>query len=168
MASAGDRDGSGAVRRSVARLAAVQALYQMTMAGAGIEEVITQFLTGRPDWMGRDHPGMAKMDQGLFCDIVRGVMHERANLDALIEGALSKGRTVDRLEVLLRLILEAGTWELTSRAKVPARVVVTEYLGVTDAFFEGDQPGLVNGILDRLARNIREGEMDAASAKDAP
>jgi transcription antitermination protein NusB len=160
--------GSGAVRRSVARLAAIQALYQITMGGAAPEEVIGEFLTGRPDWMGRDHPGIAKMNQGLFCEIVRGVARERANLDTLIESALSKGRTVERLEVLLRLILEAGTWELTSRGDVPVRVVLAEYLGVTDAFFEGDQPGLVNGVLDRLARNLREGEMGAASAKDTP
>jgi N utilization substance protein B len=163
-----NKSGNGAVRRSVARLAAVQALYQMTMGGAGPEEVITEFLSGRPDWMGRDHPGIAKMDQGLFCAIVRGVVSDRTNLDALIEGALSKGRTVDRLEVLLRLILEAGAWELTARADVPARVVMSEYLGVADAFFEGDQPGLVNGVLDRLARNLREGEMGAAVVKDLP
>jgi N utilization substance protein B len=163
----GSKGGSGVVRRSVARLAAVQALYQMTMGGAGAEEVIAQFLTGRPDWMGRDHPGIAKMDQGLFCDIVRGVIQDRGNLDSLIEASLSKERTVERLEVLLRLILEAGTWELTSRAEIPPRVVMSEYLGVADAFFEGDQPGLVNAVLDRLARNLRDGEMGRASTKDA-
>jgi N utilization substance protein B len=109
------------------------------------------------------------MDQGLFCDIVRGVARDREGIDTLIEGALSKGRTVERLEVLLRLILEAGTWELTSRADVPARVVLSEYLGIADAFFEGDQPGLVNAVLDRLAHNLRDVEMGAARpAKNAP
>lgn len=160
---------SGAVRRSVARLAAVQALYQMTLGGAGPEEVITQFLAGRPDWMGRDHPGIAKMDQGLFCDLVRGVARERARLDSTIEGALSKGRTIDRLEILLRLILEAGTWELLVRADVPARVVLSEYLGVADAFFEDEQSGLVNAVLDRLAHIIRDAEMGTPpKLKDAP
>jgi N utilization substance protein B len=164
-----EKTNSGAVRRSVSRLAAVQGLYQVAVGGAGPEEVITQFLTGRPDWMGRDHPGIAKMDQGLFCDIVRGVARDREGIDTLIEGALSKGRTVERLEVLLRLILEAGTWELTSRADVPARVVLSEYLGIADAFFEGDQPGLVNAVLDRLAHNLRDVEMGAARpAKNAP
>jgi N utilization substance protein B len=159
----------GAVRRSVARLAAVQALYQMALGGAGPEEVITQFLTGRPDWMGRDHPGIAKMDQGLFCDVVRGVAREREKLDSTVEGALSKGRTIDRLEVLLRLILEAGTWELLSRADVPVRVVLSEYLGIADAFFEGEQPGLVNAVLDRLAHTIRDSEINApASAGKSP
>ena len=168
MAATREKANSGAIRRSVSRLAAVQALYQVAMGGAGPEEVITQFLTGRPDWMGRDHPGIAKMDQGLFCDVVRGVTRERENLDGLITAALAKGRTVDRLEILLRLILEAGAWELTARGDVPARVVVSEYLGVADAFFEGDQPGLVNAVLDRLAHNVREGEMGSAPAKDAP
>ena len=162
-----DKSNSGAVRRSVSRLAAVQALYQMILGGSGAEEVINQFLTGRPDWMGRDHPGIAKMDQGLFCQIVRGVEHDRAKLDGLIEAALSKGRTVERLEVLLRLILEAGTWELTAQPDVPARVVLSEYLGIADAFFEGEQPGLVNAVLDRLAHNLRDVEMDARTvAKD--
>lgn len=160
---------TGAVRRSVSRLAAVQGLYQVAVGGAGPEEVITQFLTGRPDWMGRDHPGIAKMDQGLFCDIVRGVTAERERIDSLIDAALSKGRTVERLEVLLRLILEAGTWELSSRADVPARVVLSEYLGVADAFFEGEQPGLVNAVLDRLAHNLRDAELGAAHpSKNAP
>lgn len=164
-----DKTNSGAVRRSVSRLAAVQALYQMIFGGAGAEEVIDQFLTGRPDWMGRDHPGIAKMDQGLFCDVVRGVAQDREKLDGLIEAALSKGRTVDRLEVLLRLILEAGTWELSTRPDVPARVVLSEYLGIADAFFEGEQPGLVNAVLDRLAHNLRDVEMDArTAAKDSP
>lgn len=163
-----DKANSGAVRRSVSRLAAVQALYQMILGGSGAEEVINQFLTGRPDWMGRDHPGIAKMDQGLFCDVVRGVAQDREKLDGLIEAALSKGRTVDRLEVLLRLILEAGTWELTSRPDVPARVVLSEYLGIADAFFEGDQPGLVNAVLDRLAHNLRDVEMDMRTAAKDP
>jgi N utilization substance protein B len=163
-----DKANSGAVRRSVSRLAAVQALYQMILGGAGADEVINQFLTGRPDWMGRDHPGIAKMDQGLFCDVVRGVASDREKLDGLIEAALSKGRTVDRLEVLLRLILEAGTWELTTRPDVPARVVVSEYLGIADAFFEGDQPGLVNAVLDRLAHNLRDVKMDARTAAKDP
>ena len=166
-ATARDKSNSGAVRRSVSRLAAVQALYQMILGGSGAEEVIDQFLTGRPDWMGRDHPGIAKMDQGLFCDVVRGVARDREKLDGLIEAALSKGRTVERLEVLLRLILEAGTWELTARPDVPARVVLSEYLGIADAFFEGEQPGLVNAVLDRLAHNLRDVEMDARTvAKD--
>lgn len=159
----------GAVRRSVARLAAVQALYQMFLGGAGPEEVITQFLTGRPDWMGRDHPGIAKLDQGLFCDLVHGVARERARLDSTIEGALSKGRTIDRLEILLRLILEAGTWELLVRADVPARVVLSEYLGIADAFFEDEQSGLVNAVLDRIAHIVRDAEMGIPPGrKDAP
>lgn len=159
----------GAVRRSVARLAAVQALYQMILGGAGPEEVITQFLTGRPDWMGRDHPGIAKMDQGLFCDLVRGVTRERARLDSTIGGALSKGRTIERLEILLRLILEAGTWELLVRADVPARVVLSEYLGIADAFFEDEQSGLVNAVLDRIAHIVRDTEMGVPPGqKDAP
>jgi transcription antitermination protein NusB len=153
--------GPGAVRRSVARLAAVQGLYQVELSDALVEDVIRQFLAGRPDWMSHDHPGIAKMDQALFCDIVRGVAVDRAKIDAMIEAALSKGRTVDRLEVLLRLILEAGTWELASRGDVPARVIMSEYLGIADAFFEGDQPGLVNGVLDKLARNLRDVEMSA-------
>jgi transcription antitermination protein NusB len=169
MADAPQEKGNpGAVRRSVSRLAAVQGLYQAALGGAGPEEVITQFLAGRADWMDHD-PGIAKMDQRLFCDIVRGVAADRERLDSLIEAALSKGRTVDRLEVLLRLILEAGTWELTSRADVPARVVLAEYLGIADAFFEGEQPGLVNAVLDRLAHKLRDAEMGAARpAKNAP
>ncbi|MGE5539830.1 MAG: transcription antitermination factor NusB [Gemmatimonas sp.] len=155
------RPAGGAVRRSVARLAAVQGLYQVTLSAAGIEDVIRQFLSGRPDWMASDQPGIAKMDQALFCEIVRGVATDRDRIDAMIEASLSKGRSVERLEVLLRLILECGAWELASRADVPAKVIVSEYLGIADAFFEGDQPSLVNAVLDKLARNLRDVEMSA-------
>ena len=73
----------------------------------------------------------------------------------------AKGWSVERLEILLRCILRLGTFELMARAQVPARVVISEHVDLADAFFSGREPGMVNGVLDRLARSLRPGELEA-------
>lgn len=161
-------------RRSAARLAAVQALYEMDMAGAEADEVLEEFLQNR--WRhgaagddaeetaprgGEDTPDAAAMtepDNEFLGDLVHGVSTRRQELDGLIAQALSGERTVDRLETLLRVILRGGAYELSSKPDVPATVVINEYLDVAHAFFDAKGVGLVNGVLDRLAHNLRAGE----------
>jgi N utilization substance protein B len=63
----------------------------------------------------------------------------------------------------LRAVLRAGAYELAHRADVPARVVVAEYVDVAGAFVEADETGMVNAVLDQLARQIRGTEFDRAS-----
>ncbi len=147
-------------RRSAARLAAVQALYQMEMAGAPVETVIAEFLR---DGIDPDHRGA--FDEALFADIARGTTARLAELDARIGGALTPDWPLERLEAVLRAILRAGTYELAARIDVPAPVVISEYLEIAHAFFAGKEPGLVNGVLDRLARSLRpEEDRDRAAS----
>lgn len=153
------KQGPGA-KRSAARLTAVQALYQMDMTSASADAVIVQFLD--PDI----HEELAEgepmaFDRGLFTQIIRGVTSTRAELDRVITAALTSEWSMERLEIILRRILEAGTYELTERTDVPPRVVITEYVDVAHAFYSGAEPGLVNGVLDRLARQFRDREMSA-------
>ena len=161
-------------RRSAARLAAVLALYEMDMAGAEADQVLEEFLQKR--WRhcgagddadetaphgGEDTPDAATMtepDNEFLGDLVHGVSTRRQELDGLIAQALSGERTVDRLETLLRVILRGGAYELSSKPDVPAAVVITEYLDVAHAFFDDKGVSLVNGVLDRLAHNLRAGE----------
>ncbi|MCH7555244.1 MAG: transcription antitermination factor NusB [Proteobacteria bacterium] len=150
----------GPDRLSAARLAAVQALYQMDIAGDGIEDVVAEFLTHRlADWT--EDGQSIDADTDLFATLTRGAGARRDDIDALIVGALAEGWTVERLELLLRAVLRVGTFELMARPETPAKVVIDEYIEVAHAFFGKGPPGFVNGVLDRLAHELRPGEFDA-------
>jgi transcription antitermination protein NusB len=151
-------------RRRNARLAAVQALYQIELsetpadAPDRVERVIREFARYR---LGQDIDGeqVGEADETLFADIVRGAAARRADVDAVIVRALTPDWPIERLETILRAILRAGAYELLARADVPARVVISEYLEAAHAFFSGKEPALVNGVLDRLGRLLRETEL---------
>jgi N utilization substance protein B len=148
---------AGAGRRAAARLAAVQALYQIEIAGADPQEVIGQFLSGeRPEPESDDTGGITlpTPDAELFTALVEGVIAHRDGLDSRIAGTLSPDWTVPRLEILVRLILEAGVFELTGLPDIPPKVSINEYVNVAHAFFEGAEPGLINGVLDAVAKSV--------------
>ena len=143
--------------RSAARLAAVQALYQIGMGGAGPREVIAEFVEHRFD--GEEGGGkMPPADRELFAELVMGVSDRREEVDGLVADALSADWTLARLELLVRTVLEAGAWESLACPDVPARVVIDEYVEVAHAFFSRGEPGLVNGVLDRICRRLRPDE----------
>lgn len=146
--SAAPRDArrKAGARRSAARLAAVQALYQMEMTGGGAAAVGREFV---------DHRLESDTDRAFFTALVEGVGAGMAEIDRLIEAALADGLSLSRLEAILRAILRAGAFELWRRDDVPVAVVVSEYVDVAHAFFDGPQPGLVNAVLDRLGRELR-------------
>ncbi len=156
----GDRSARGglAARRRAARLAAVQALYQMELGGANADQVIAEFDRHR---LGREIEGQSfgEADRKLFADLVRGVAIGVTDLDSMIAACLSAEWAVERLEAVLRAILRAGAYELSERHDVPPRVVISEYVDLADAFFGGREPGLVNGVLDCVARAIRPEEL---------
>jgi N utilization substance protein B len=154
------RKAGHATKRSAARLAAVQALYQMEMTGVSADAVIVQFFDPevRRQW---SETSPAEFDRGMFSQIVKGVAKQRDEFDRIVGAALSADWTVDRLEIILRSILEAGTYELTERTDVPPRVTITEYVDVAHAFYSGAEPGMVNGVLDKISRKFRDTEMSA-------
>jgi N utilization substance protein B len=149
-------------RRSAARLAAVQALYQMQLGGATAEEAIAQFTGFKlrpPTADDGEETNLPAPDPSLFGAIVRGVTDRRNSLDIMIGGALTTDWTVERLQILVRLILEAGVYELTERPDVPPRVAINEYVNLAHAFFDGAEPGLINGVLDAIAKAYRGDDM---------
>lgn len=157
------RHGGGGRARSAARLLAVQALYQIDINGGTPDAVVLEFIQFRAEeFEGEDFVAPADADRAMFADIVRGVARAREDLDALVGACLDSGRSVERLEPLLRAILLAGTYELRSRADVPMRVAISEYVDIADAFFEAKEPGLVNAVLDRVAHVLRPDEFDRA------
>jgi len=142
--------GSARGARRAARLAAVQALYQLEMNEATTQQVIAEFQTLR---LAED------ADRDLFADVVAGTMTRLPELDAEIGRLLAEGWSFERLERVLRAILRAGTYELLVRLDVPPRVAINEYVEIAHSFFGGREPNLVNGLLDRLAKERREDEL---------
>jgi transcription antitermination protein NusB len=156
------RDARKANRRGAARLAAVQALYQMEIAATGLNDILAEF---ESHWIGREVEGEQYLpaEAAFFRDVVSGVLREQRRLDPLIDDALTRGWPLKRIEAILRAVLRAGAYELGYRGEVPARVVVSEYVDIANAFVDKDETGMVNAVLDQLARRFRAGEFQAAS-----
>ena len=144
-------------RRGAARLAAVQALYQMDLGGVTQEDVIAEFETYR---FGQeiDSETYREADRAFFREIVFGVVRDQRALDPAIDAALTPGWPLGRVDATLRAVLRAGAFELATRADVPARVVISEYVDVAKAFYEGEVPAMVNAVLDNLGRQLRAAE----------
>ena len=155
------KDGRKANRRGAARLAAVQALYQMDIAGTGSTEILAQF---ESHWIGREVEGNQYLpaEAAFFREIVNGVVREQRSLDPLIDDVLAQTWPLKRIEAILRAVLRAGAFELGHRGDVPARVVVAEYVDVANAFVDREETGMVNAVLDQLARKLRAGEFESA------
>jgi transcription antitermination protein NusB len=147
-----------AAERSAARLAAVQALYQMEVSGKGVTDALAEFETF---WIGREIEGIAfkPAENAFFRDILAGVVREQRPVDVKIDAALAAGWPLKRIEAVLRAILRAGAYELMFRKDVPARVAISEYVEIAHSFYSEDEPGLVNAVLDALARDVRGNEL---------
>ena len=148
-------------RRGAARLAAVQALYQMDIAGAGLNDVFAEF---ESHWLGSEVEGEKYLpaEAAFFRDVVAGVVRDQKELDPLIDKALARGWPLKRIDAIIRAVLRAGSYELQHRKDVPARVVVTEYVDVANAFVDKDETGMVNAVLDQIARQFRADEFPRA------
>jgi len=146
-----------AENRSAARLNAVQALYQMEVTGKGLVEILAEFETF---WIGQEVEGeqYKPAEIEFFRSIVGGVLENQLAIDRAVDKALTEGWPLRRIEALMRAILRAGVFELLKRGDIPFRVVIKEYVDVAGAFFDRDEAGMINGVLDTLARKIRAQE----------
>jgi N utilization substance protein B len=142
----------------------VQALYQMDIAGTKVNDILAEF---ESHWIGREVDGSQYLpaEAAFFRSVVQGVLEYQRRLDPLIDKALQGGWPLKRVEALLRAVLRAGVFELSARKDVPARVVVAEYVDVAHAFLDRDETGMVNAVLDQLARQLRAGERCAGEGR---
>ncbi|NBJ12409.1 transcription antitermination factor NusB [Microvirga arsenatis] len=149
--------------RSAARLAAVQALYQMDVSGKSVIDALAEF---EAFWIGREVEGITfqPSDTEFFRNILSGVVQNQREIDVRVDQALASDWPLKRVEAVLRAILRAGGYELMFRRDVPARVVITEYVDVAHGFYGEDEPGLVNAVLDKVAREVRPGELEKKAA----
>lgn len=143
--------------RRAARLAAVQALYQMDVAEEPSKNVVREFLNHRFGYA--DEAGMVEADEAFFEDIALGVVDRQDDIDAEITAHLSEKWTLKRLDITLRAIMRAGSYEIMRRPDVPALVIIDEYVAIASDFFDGGkEPNFVNASLDKLARKVRAAE----------
>jgi N utilization substance protein B len=164
--SAAGKDGAPAARpankRGTARLAAVQALYQMDIVGAGLLEIAAEYEAYR---LGKEVDGTVyrEADAQWFRAILSGVVEHQKEIDPVVGQSLTEDWPLSRLDSTLRAILRAGVYELMKRPDVPVAVIVSEYVDIAKAFYDEDEPKLVNAVLDRVARRVR-GEGRGGSA----
>jgi len=147
--------------RSVARLAAVQALYQMEVSGATTADVIADFTAGKLPRQTEASYTDSEGDLDLFRMLVEKAVDRQATYDRAIARHLSKGWRLERIDAVARAILRAGAAELEQRTDIPVAVVIDEYVEIAKAFFEGPEPGFINATLDVAARDLRPTEQGA-------
>lgn len=140
--------------RSAARLAAVQALYQIEMEGTPLASLLDEFHRHR---LGAEIEGdqYAQAEVAFFDEVVKGTAARRDEIDALLSGKLAEGWRLERLDKTMLQILRAGAWELLARADIPTATVISEYVDVAHAFFEAREAKFVNGVLDAVAKAVR-------------
>jgi transcription antitermination protein NusB len=145
------------VARSAARLGAVQALYQMDLAGTDVGEVLAQF-SARASGDAFDEGQCGPADFPFLKEVVDGVVREQRTIDPAVNRLLDKSWPLGRLDATLRAILRAAAYEIMFMENVPARVAINEYLDVAHAFFDEQESRLLNGVLNSLARQRRPDE----------
>jgi N utilization substance protein B len=141
-------------KRGAARLAAVQALYQMDLAGTGLNDIMAEF---ESHWLGGEIEGEQYLpaEASYFREIVAGFVDAQSRLDPQIDSALVRGWPLQRIDAVLRAVLRAAAYELEQRGDVPARVVVAEYVDVAGAFVGTSETGMANAVLEQLAHQLR-------------
>ena len=153
---------SGALRRA-SRLAAVQALYQLTLSSTDenddeVEDTIIEFLTHRP---GAELPEdtYAEIDDDLFSDLVRGTRRHHTKLVKILDDVLPMRWNFSRLDRILAEILGCAAYEMNHRPDVPVAVIINEYIEITKAFYAGNEGGFINGVLQEVAQKLRAEEV---------
>ena len=143
-----------AARRAGARLAAVQALYQMEQTEQSARSVIADFMEDRLGLNDEGEP-VEEADPDIFKAIVDGTVERQETIDAAIMKRLASGWKIERLDATSRAILRAGVYELIAEISLPSQIILDEYVSIAHAFFEGAEPKFINGLLDAVSRDIR-------------
>lgn len=140
--------------RRAARLAAVQALYQMEISSASVEDVTSEFKSGKLPRETEASYTELEGDIDLFKALVENAVNRQRTIDRAIARHL-KNWKLERLDAVARAILRAGAVELEQRRDIPTAVVLNEYVEIANSFFEGPEPGFINATLESCALDLR-------------
>ena len=156
------QQGAIAIGRTPARLAAIQSLYEMEMSDKAADIVLNDvarrrdMLSGEGDELGSPPP---ETDMAFCAELVHGVSENTEAIDHVIGRSMSEGRTPEKLEKILRIILRVGAYEIGQRRDIDPPVTISEFVKLTERFYADKEPGLVNGLLDHIARELRANDM---------
>jgi N utilization substance protein B len=154
--TSGTQKASPAARRK-ARSFAMQAIYQWHMAGADLAKIEAEF---------RADNDMSKVDLEYFHDILHGVPRELSGLDAIIAPLLD--RNTDEMTPVELSILRLATFEMIHRIDVPYKVVINEAVELAKSFGATDGHKYVNGVVDKIAQQVRTVEVKQPNANAKP
>lgn len=148
---------SASLKKSMARLALIQALFQIEFNQASSKTVLDEFLNDRRDEE-VDGLNISALDQKLFIELYKGINQERELLNDMLVSVIDKSWPLHRLDPVLRLVMVAGAYEIQQRVDTPSKVIISEYVDVAHAFLGDKETAMVNGVLDRLAHTLRKDE----------
>jgi len=137
--------------RSQARSHVVQALYQWQMTGDNVTAIVNQFLAEHPD---------SDFDRGYFRDLLSGITGNLSRLDDALRPHLD--RSIDSVDPVERAILRLGVFELADRQEIPYKVVINEAVELAKIYGAEQGHRYVNGVLDKVAQQLRAVEVKAA------
>jgi len=159
MSNKSEKRGDKHSRRTLARLNAVQAFYQMGIEDQSASAIIEEYLEHR---LGAEIDGVQfkDSDKALFKDLVLGAKERLEEIETQIGAVLDKDRTLARLELVMQATLKVAVYELLASLDANSKVIITEYVGISRTFFTGNEPSFVNGVLDRIARTVRPTEFE--------
>ena len=128
----------------------MQALYQLDVGDALSGTVVKEFKEHRFE--------ESPTDEAFSEDIVEGVVTVQGDIDNLVSSHLSEKWSLKRLDLTLRAILRAASYEILRRPDVPSLVIIDQYVSIAADFFDGKEPGFINGALDKIAKDVRKAE----------
>lgn len=146
--------GSAKAKKSAARLAAVQSMYQMQQTGMDGETAIRDYVAHR---MGIEEDGtlFVAADTDLLEKIINGVQHRHGDIEPILTAALDGKTPLDRQEMLIKCVLCCGVFEILDHGDIDAGIIINDYVEVAKSFYEGKEPGFINAVLDKTAKTIR-------------
>jgi len=147
-----------------ARIAAIQALYQMEISSRGAAGVIQEFLEQRFETPSESLPE-GEVDKPFFVRLVEQVVKNQDQIDQAIRHRLSGNWRLSRIDRTLRAILRCGSYELLVDSTAPRAVIIDEYVEITGAFFDKSEVGFINATLDSIAKG--ELPINMKQCKDA-
>ncbi len=150
-------------QKSGARLAAVQAVYMSVFGELGVDEVIKDFTDGKVGRFVIDEDirhneellEVSPIDTAYFSDLVKGVFAKKEVLEKSLRLYLNEKCSYDKMDGTMQALLLCAVYELTTNLSTDTKVLIQEYVDLAYAFFNKNEPKMINALLDQIAHSVR-------------